>query len=118
MSEQSGRTSRVMPTYSRIPIDFERGEGSWPYDSEGRRYLDAISGIAVCALGHAHPDFTKAVTEQAARLVHTSNLYGIPLQRKLAEKLCAASGMENAFFCNSGAEANESAIKLARLHGH
>lgn len=118
MSDSSTAASRVMPTYSRIALDFERGEGSWLIDTQGKRYLDAISGIAVCALGHAHPAFSRAVAEQAAALVHTSNLYGIPLQRQLAERLCEASGMENVFFCNSGAEANESAIKLARLYGH
>ncbi len=108
----------LMKTYNRIPVDFVRGEGSWLYDSENKRYLDAISGIAVCALGHNHPGFIKAVQQQVATLVHTSNLYGVPLQEELAEKLCQASGMSSVFFCNSGAEGNETAIKLARMFGH
>jgi len=107
-----------MSTYKRLPVQFERGEGIWLWDTEGRQYLDALSGIAVCGLGHAHPAVAQAVAEQAAQLVHTSNLYGIPLQERLAEKLCALSTMERAFFCNSGAEANEAAIKIARLYGH
>jgi len=88
------------------------------WDSEHRQYLDAISGIAVCGLGHAHPAVTQALCEQAATLVHTSNLYGITLQADLADRLCEISGMQRAFFCNSGAEANEAAIKIARLYGH
>jgi len=107
-----------MSTYARLPVEFERGEGIWLWDTEGRQYLDALSGIAVCGLGHAHPDVARAIAEQAGRLVHTSNLYGIPHQGKLADRLCSLSGMERVFFCNSGAEANEAAIKLARLHGH
>jgi len=108
----------LMATYARLPVQFERGEGVWLWDAEGRQYLDALGGIAVCALGHAHPGVAQAVAEQAARLVHTSNLYGITLQEQLADRLCALSGMERAFFCNSGAEANEAAIKIARLYGH
>jgi len=108
----------LMTTYNRIPVDFVRGEGSWVIDAEGNRYLDAISGIAVCALGHSHPGFIKAVQDQVATLVHTSNLYGVPLQTRLAEKLCQVSGMDRVFFCNSGAEANEAQIKLARMFGH
>jgi acetylornithine/N-succinyldiaminopimelate aminotransferase len=108
----------LMATYARLPVQFERGEGVWLWDTEGRQYLDALGGIAVCALGHAHPGVAQAVAEQAARLVHTSNLYGITLQEQLADRLCALSGMERAFFCNSGAEANETAIKIARLYGH
>jgi acetylornithine aminotransferase len=107
-----------MSTYARLPVEFERGEGIWLWDTEGRQYLDALSGIAVCGLGHAHPDVTRAIAEQAGRLVHTSNLYGIPHQAKLADRLCSLSGMERVFFCNSGAEANEAAIKIARLYGH
>jgi len=110
--------SAVMNTYGRLPIAFERGEGCWLWDSEGKRYLDALSGIAVCGLGHAHPAVTAAICDQAGSLLHTSNLYQIPLQTKLAERLTTLSGMENVFFCNSGAEANEAAIKLARLYGH
>jgi acetylornithine/N-succinyldiaminopimelate aminotransferase len=108
----------LMNTYNRIPVDFVRGEGSWLIDAEGKHYLDAISGIAVCALGHSHPGFTGAVQAQVATLLHTSNLYGVPLQKQLAEKLCEVSGMERVFFCNSGAEANETQIKLARMFGH
>jgi len=107
-----------MSTYSRLPIQFERGEGVWLWDSEGRQYLDALSGIAVCGLGHAHPAVTRAITEQAGTLVHTSNLYGIALQEQLADRLCEIAGMDRVFFSNSGAEANEAAIKIARLYGH
>jgi acetylornithine/N-succinyldiaminopimelate aminotransferase len=108
----------VMNTYARQPIAFLRGEGAWLFDDQGNRYLDAISGIAVCGLGHAHPSVTKAISEQADKLMHTSNLYTISLQEQLALKLCELSGMDNVFFCNSGAEANEAAIKIARLFGH
>ena len=107
-----------MTTYNRLPVQFAKGEGIWLWDSEHRQYLDAISGIAVCGLGHAHPAVTRALCEQAATLVHTSNLYGITLQAQLADRLCEISGMARAFFCNSGAEANEAAIKIARLYGH
>jgi acetylornithine/N-succinyldiaminopimelate aminotransferase len=107
-----------MSTYARLPVEFERGEGIWLWDTEGRQYLDALSGIAVCGLGHAHPDVARAIAEQAGRLVHTSNLYGIAHQGKLADRLCSLSGMERVFFCKSGAEANEAAIKIARLYGH
>lgn len=108
----------LMNTYNRIPVGFVRGEGAWVFDREGNKYLDAIAGIAVCALGHSHPGFIKAVQEQVAQLTHVSNLYDIPLQQELADKLCAASGMDRVFFCNSGTEANEAAIKLARMFGH
>jgi acetylornithine aminotransferase len=111
-------TDYLMATYARLPVQFERGEGVWLWDTEGRQYLDALGGIAVCALGHAHPGVAQAIADQARRLVHTSNLYGITLQEQLAERLCKLSGMERAFFCNSGAEANEAAIKIARLYGH
>jgi acetylornithine/N-succinyldiaminopimelate aminotransferase len=107
-----------MHTYARLPVAFERGEGPWLWDAQGRRYLDAVSGVAVCSLGHAHPAVTGAICEQAGRLVHTSNIYGIPYQQELGDKLTARAGMDKAFFCNSGAEANEAAIKLARLYGH
>ncbi len=109
--------SALMRTYARLPVAFERGEGVWLYDAEGRRYLDGIGGIGVCGLGHAHPAVAEALCEQARTLLHTSNLYRIPLQARLAERLTALTGMDAAFFCNSGAEANEAAIKLARLHG-
>lgn len=108
----------LMATYNRTATEFEQGQGAWLFDTNGNKYLDLISGIAVCGLGHCHPAVTKAIREQAGRLVHTSNLYGIPLQSQLAELLCGVSGMDNVFFCNSGAEANEAAIKLARLYGH
>ena len=108
----------LMNTYARLPVTFVRGEGCWLEDEAGTRYLDALSGIAVCSLGHAHPAVTRALCEQAGRLVHTSNLYGVANQARLGEALCRLSGMERAFFANSGAEANEAAIKLARLWGH
>ena len=111
-------TSHIMPTYQRLPITFERGQGAWLWDENNNRYLDALSGIAVCNLGHAHPAVHKAVCEQSAKLLHTSNIYGIAVQEKLADALIAKSGMDNVFFCNSGAEANEAAIKLARKYGH
>jgi acetylornithine aminotransferase len=107
-----------MNTYARLPIEFSKGEGSWLYDTDGNAYLDALAGIAVCSLGHCHPKITQAICAQAATLVHTSNIYHIGRQQELADKLCANSGMENVFFSNSGAEANEAAIKLARLYGN
>jgi acetylornithine aminotransferase len=110
--------NHIMSTYKRLPIQFQRGEGIWLWDSENKQYLDALSGIAVCGLGHAHPAVARALAEQATLLVHTSNLYGITLQEQLADKLCEISGMERVFFSNSGAEANEAAIKIARLYGH
>ena len=108
----------LMTTYNRLPVAFARGEGAWLWDSEGRRYLDALCGIAVTSLGHAHPDVARVLADQATTLLHTSNIYRIPLQEQLGERLCALSGMERAFLCNSGAEANEAALKIARLHGH
>ncbi len=107
-----------MHTYGRLPVNFVRGEGVWLWDENDKKYLDAVAGVAVCNLGHCHPAVTAAIQEQAARLVHTSNWYGIPLQEQLADKLCELSAMDKGFFSNSGAEANEAAIKLARLHGH
>jgi acetylornithine aminotransferase len=111
-------TDVLMNTYARLPVTFEKGDGVWLWDDNGKRYLDAISGIAVCGLGHAHPAVTAALCDQAGKLVHTSNIYGIAQQQALGEKLTALAGMERAFFSNSGAEANEAAIKLARLYGH
>lgn len=108
----------LMNTYSRLPLAFARGQGVWLWDTQGRRYLDALCGIAVSGIGHAHPRLVQAISEQAARIVHASNLYQIPEQERLAELLCQLSGMETVFFCNSGCEANEAAIKLARLYGH
>ena len=107
-----------MSTYNRLPVQFQRGEGIWLWDNENRQYLDALSGIAVCGLGHVHPAVTRAIAEQAGKLVHTSNLYGIELQEQLADKLCSLAEMDRVFFSNSGAEANEAAIKIARLFGH
>lgn len=107
-----------MNTYGRQPVAFARGEGAYLFDEQGRRYLDAVAGVAVNNLGHAHPRLVKAIADQAATLIHTSNLYRIPLQEKLADRLCELSGMDRVFFCNSGCEANEAAIKLARLYGH
>ncbi|WP_045224822.1 aspartate aminotransferase family protein [Methyloterricola oryzae] len=111
-------TSHVMATYARLPVVFEKGDGAWLWDEAGRRYLDAVSGVAVCGLGHAHPAVRDAICAQAGKLLHTSNLYQIKLQENLADALIAASGLEKAFFCNSGAEANEAAIKIARKLGH
>jgi acetylornithine aminotransferase len=106
----------LMASYQRLPVAFERGSGVWLWDRQGTRYLDALSGIAVCGLGHAHPEIARALCDQASRLVHTSNLYEIPIQRELAAALTSLSGMTQVFFCNSGAEANEAAIKLVRLY--
>jgi acetylornithine aminotransferase len=108
----------LMNTYNRIPVAFVRGEGVWLWDESGKRYLDALAGIAVNTLGHGHSRLVHAITEQSRRLIHASNLYRIAEQERLAEKLAAISGMDSAFFCNSGCEANEAAIKLARLYGH
>ncbi|MEM8560697.1 MAG: aspartate aminotransferase family protein [Pseudomonadota bacterium] len=110
--------SALMETYARLPVTFSHGEGVYLYDTDGKRYLDALAGIAVNGLGHSHPAVTAAISAQAGLLIHTSNLYRIGPQEALAEMLTAVSGMENCFFGNSGAEANEAAIKLARLYGH
>jgi acetylornithine aminotransferase len=107
-----------MNTYARLPIAFTHGEGAWLYDESGTRYLDALAGIAVNTLGHGHPRLTRALSDQAARLIHTSNLYTVREQERLGDRLAALSGMEEVFFCNSGCEANEAAIKLARMYGH
>ena len=110
--------SHLMNTYARLPVAFTRGEGVWLWDSEGKRYLDGLSGIAVNTLGHAHPRFTAALADQIGKLIHCSNVYQVNGQALLADKLCSLSGMQEVFFCNSGCEANEAAIKLARLYGH
>ncbi|MDQ5878089.1 MAG: acetylornithine/N-succinyldiaminopimelate aminotransferase [Pseudomonadota bacterium] len=110
--------SHLMNTYARLPVTFSHGEGSRLTDTHGKNYLDALSGIAVNTLGHNHPVLVKAIAEQAGRMLHVSNLYGIREQEQLADRLCALSGMSEAFFCNSGCEANEAAIKLARFYGH
>jgi len=107
-----------MNTYARQPVAFVRGEGVWLWDSEGKRYLDGLAGIAVNTLGHAHPRLTAALGEQIGKLIHCSNVYQIPAQESLADKLCSLSGMDEVFFSNSGCEANEAAIKLARMYGH
>lgn len=107
-----------MNTYARLPVTFSHGEGCRLTDINGKTYLDALSGIAVNTLGHNHPALVKAIAEQAGRMLHVSNLYGIREQEQLADRLCALSGMSEVFFCNSGCEANEAAIKLARFYGH
>ena len=111
-------TQAIMPTYGRLNVEFIKGEGCWLIDKDGRRYLDALSGLGVVALGHAHPAIAEAITTQGGALLHTSNLYRIPNQERLADRLAALSGMENMFFSNTGAEACECAIKIARLYGH
>ncbi|MDP1899380.1 MAG: aspartate aminotransferase family protein [Rubrivivax sp.] len=108
----------VMNTYSRLPIALSHGRGCWLWDTEGRRYLDGLGGIAVNTLGHAHPRLVPALQEQVAKLIHSSNYYEVPLQEQLAAKLCEISGLDAAFFCNSGLEANEAALKIARKFGH
>ena len=107
-----------MSTYVRLPVTFARGEGAWLWDTAGKKYLDAFSGVAVCGLGHAHPAVADALCKQAQQLIHTSNWYGIARQQELADKLTEISGMDNVFFGNSGAEAVECAIKIARMYGH
>lgn len=111
-------TNHLMNTYKRQPVTFFKGEGIWLWDDKGEKYLDALAGVAVNGLGHAHPKLVKAISEQAAKLIHVSNNYNIAEQEALADKLCEISGMDKVFFCNSGCEANEASIKLARLHGH
>ena len=108
----------LMNTVTRLPVSFTHGKGVWLWDDKGKQYLDGFAGIAVNTLGHAHPRFTKVVQEQVGRLIHVSNYFRIAELEKLADKVVSISGMENAFFCNSGCEANEAAIKLARLYGH
>jgi acetylornithine aminotransferase len=108
----------LMQTYSRQPVAFVRGEGAWLVDTNGDKYLDALAGVAVNGLGHAHPKLAQALCEQAGKLIHTSNIYRVLEQEALAARLCQLSGLSRAFFCNSGAEANEAAIKIARLYGH
>ncbi len=110
--------SHLMNTYGRQPITFTHGEGVWLFDAAGNKYLDALAGVAVNGLGHAHPKLVAAISAQAGKLIHTSNIYHIAEQEKLADKLAEISGMDKVFFCNSGCEANEAAIKLARLYGH
>ena len=111
-------SDHLMNTYMRQPVTFTKGEGVWLWDTAGEKYLDALAGVAVNGLGHAHPKLVAAIGEQAAKLIHVSNIYQIAEQDALADKLCAISGMDKVFFCNSGCEANEASIKLARLYGH
>lgn len=111
-------STHLMNTYKPAPVAFSHGNGAWLTTTGGRTILDALAGIAVSGLGHAHPKLVRAIADQAGKLIHTSNLVDVPEQAALADKLCALAGMDNVFFCNSGAEANECAIKLARLHGH
>jgi acetylornithine/N-succinyldiaminopimelate aminotransferase len=111
-------SEHLMKTYAPLDVTFEHGEGAYLWDTNEQQYLDALCGIAVCSLGHAHPAITKTISEQAAKLLHTSNLYQIDQQQHLADQLCEISGLSRVFFSNSGAEANEAAIKIARLYGH
>lgn len=110
--------AHVMPTYGRLPVALSHGQGCWVWDTEGRRLLDGLAGIAVNTLGHNHPRLVAALQEQLTKLIHTSNYYRIPLQEQLADKLCELSGLAKVFFCNSGLEANEAALKIARKFGH
>lgn len=111
-------SDHLMNTYMRQPVTFTKGKGVWLWDDKGEKYLDALAGVAVNGLGHAHPKLVKVISEQAAKLIHVSNIYHIAEQGALADKLCAITGMDKVFFCNSGCEANEASIKLARLYGH
>jgi acetylornithine/succinyldiaminopimelate/putrescine aminotransferase len=110
--------SHLMNTYNRLPVAFTHGRGAWLNDEQGKEYLDALAGIAVNGLGHAHPRLVAALAEQVGRLIHTSNIYRVREQEALADRLCALSGMQEVFFGNSGSEANEGALKLVRLYGH
>lgn len=110
------QSSHLLPTYKRQPISFVKGQGSYLYTADGTQYLDALTGIAVCGLGHCHPRISQAIAEQATTLIHTSNLYIIDWQETAGTKLCQMAGMDKVFFANSGAEANEAALKMARLY--
>ncbi len=114
----SGPMPHVLDTYGRLPIALTHGRGCWVWDTAGRRYLDALGGIAVNTLGHGHPKLVPALQDQVARLIHCSNYYEVPLQEQLAARLCEISGLSGVFFCNSGLEANEGALKIARKYGH
>lgn len=111
-------STHIMNTYARLPVTFEKGSGAFLYDTNGKPYLDALSGIAVCSLGHAHPAIADAICLQSKKLIHTSNLYQIENQQELADKLIDLADMDRVFFCNSGAEANEAALKIAKKYGH
>lgn len=110
--------SHLMNTYARLPVAFTHGKGAWLYDADGNAYLDALAGIAVNGLGHAHPRLVKAIADQAGKLIHASNVYRIREQELLADRICALAGMDEVFFANSGSEANEGALKLVRFYGH
>ncbi len=110
--------SHVMNTYARLPVAFVRGQGVWLYDAADKKYLDALAGIAVNTLGYAHPRLVRALTEQIGRVIHTSNLFQMPLQEEAADRIAAITGLDEVFFCNSGLEANEAALKVARKYGH
>ena len=110
--------SHLMNNYGSLPISFDHGQGVWLWDKEGNKYLDALAGIAVNSVGHAHPRLVRAISDQAAKLIHCSNYFNIDLQEQVAEKLVEHSGLDAVFFCNSGLEANECAIKIARKFGH
>jgi len=116
--DPGGAEPHVMPTYGRLPFALSHGSGCWVWDTTGKKYLDALAGIAVNTLGHAHPKLVPALQDQVAKLIHSSNYYLVSLQEQLAAKLCALSGLRNVFFCNSGLEANEAALKVARKFGH
>ena len=118
MTTIAAASPHTMNTYGRLPIALSHGQGVWLWDVNGKRYLDALAGIAVNTLGHAHPKLVPALQEQVARLIHCCNYYQMPLQEALADKLCEISGLQSVFFCNSGLEANEGAIKIARKYGH
>lgn len=111
-------TTNIMPTYNRKPVTFVRGDGIYLYDRSGKKYLDALCGLAVTSLGHSHPQIAETIARQSKELIHTSNAFNIDSQEKLAKRLCQLTGMDNAFFCNSGAESVEAAIKIARKYGH
>jgi acetylornithine/N-succinyldiaminopimelate aminotransferase len=111
-------SNALMNTYARLPVTFTHGEGVWLYDENGDAYFDALTGIAVCGLGHAHPAVTQAICDQSSKVIHTSNLYGIAKQQLLGDTLTRLARMDRVFFANSGAEANEASIKLARLYGN
>ena len=118
VSAIQGPMPHVMNTYGRLPIALSHGKGCWLWDTQGRKYLDGLGGIAVNTLGHAHPKLVPALQDQIGKMIHSSNYYEVPLQEELAAKLCELSGLSAAFFCNSGLEANEGALKIARKYGH
>src|SRR4029079_11135410 len=118
LSARGCAMSHVMNTYARQPVAFVRGQGVWLWDEAGKKYLDALAGIAVNTLGHNHPRLVRALTEQIGRIIHTSNLFRVPQQQAAADRVAGITGLEEVFFCSSGVEANEAAIKVARKYGH